>query len=271
MKNEEYVFYQDIKEKKSAARGAFHKKGGSKSKKCTLPSDYLTKKEREKMNGEVKTWKMNEFYTWQEFKQMPDDIQEAYLVSLVGKYKVGIGIIAKYVFKAAASTVYTYLKDKPYRSRLITPERSTKGHINGLLNDLEGLTSKDSADIFIPSGMAPGYCSDGTKVEDAIKEAEEKVNKKLLENGAVSLGEAIDDLKKDLGVPVVADSVHDAISWDLKYEPHNPTITPFKPKPSAVQQATFTIHGWDLELMEYIQDMFRDRDVTINMTVTVND
>lgn len=260
MKNEEYVFYQDIKEKKSAARGAFHKKGGSKSKKCTLPSDYLTKKEREKMNGEVKTWKMNKFYIWQEFKQMPDDIQEAYLVSLVGKYKVGIGIIAKYVFKAAASTVYTYLKDKPYRSRLITPERSTKGHIDGLLNDLEGLASKDSADIFIPSGMAPGYCSDGTKVEDIIKEAE-KVNKKL-RDGQIEL---------DYG-PVKKD---DDGRIKLDYVPVEPKPTTtsgddvvmIKPLPVPVERLNITMKGIDRKRVADILSWFDNEPVTVTIII----
>ena len=63
MNDEKYAFIEDVTERKSIARGAFHKKGGAKSNKCTLPSDYLTRKEREKMNGEVKTWNLNKFYT----------------------------------------------------------------------------------------------------------------------------------------------------------------------------------------------------------------
>ena len=44
LSDEEYVFRKDIQEKKSIGRGAFHKKNGSKSKKCNFPSDYMTKK-----------------------------------------------------------------------------------------------------------------------------------------------------------------------------------------------------------------------------------
>ena len=50
MKDAEYVFRKDIQDKKSIGRGAFHKKTGSKSKKCTLPSDYLSGKEKKALN-----------------------------------------------------------------------------------------------------------------------------------------------------------------------------------------------------------------------------
>lgn len=49
LSDEEYTFRQDIKEKKSIGRGAFAKKNGSKSKKCTLPYEYLTKKGERKI------------------------------------------------------------------------------------------------------------------------------------------------------------------------------------------------------------------------------
>ena len=43
----------DVLQKKRIARGAYHRKNGSKSKRCTLPSDYLTAAEKRKLNGEV--------------------------------------------------------------------------------------------------------------------------------------------------------------------------------------------------------------------------
>ena len=40
------------------------------------------------MNGEVKSYKLNEPMTWAEFKAMPDDIKVAYIKALRGKYNV---------------------------------------------------------------------------------------------------------------------------------------------------------------------------------------
>ena len=113
MKDETYAFIEDVKERKSTARGAIHKKNGSKSKKCTLPSDYLTKKEREKMNGEVKNWNMNTFYTWDEFKEMPDDLKPAYISTISQKYNVSLPTIAAYQFNLYRTSLNSYfIKNK---------------------------------------------------------------------------------------------------------------------------------------------------------------
>ena len=110
LSDEEYIFQQDIRDKKSAGRGAFHKKGGSKSKKCTLPSDYMTRKEKLAMSGECKNYDMKKFYTWEEFKQFPDDIQLQYLNSLINRYDVTIAAIAEELFHMTPTGLYKYLR-----------------------------------------------------------------------------------------------------------------------------------------------------------------
>lgn len=86
MNDYEYTFNQDIKEKKEAARGAFHKKNGSKSKKVTLPHDGISRKAWEGMNGPVKTIQMNAPMTWEQFKELDNRLQETYLNNLITKY-----------------------------------------------------------------------------------------------------------------------------------------------------------------------------------------
>ena len=76
------IFYSDVREKKRTGYGFQHKKNGSKSKKCSLPSDYLTEREWRKMNGEVKTYNINKPLIWDEFKAMPADLRETYLRNL---------------------------------------------------------------------------------------------------------------------------------------------------------------------------------------------
>ncbi len=112
MKDEEFIFYQDIKEKKSIGRGIFCKKNGSKSKQCTLPSDKLTRKEKLALNGEVISWNMKKFYSWEEFKSMPNDIQVEYVNSLINRYDVGLSVISKEVFGKSRQVLSTYFSRK---------------------------------------------------------------------------------------------------------------------------------------------------------------
>ena len=54
MNDEKYVFINDCAEKKRTARGIHNKRThAGKGGKVIFPSDYLTRKEREAMNGEV--------------------------------------------------------------------------------------------------------------------------------------------------------------------------------------------------------------------------
>lgn len=87
MTDEKYTFIEDVREKKKTATGAHHKrthcgKGGA----IRFPSDFKTKKELKAMNGEVKSYKLNDPMSWAEFKAMPDDIKAAYITALRKKY-----------------------------------------------------------------------------------------------------------------------------------------------------------------------------------------
>ena len=80
-------FDYDAMQKKRIARGASHMKRGSKSKKCTLPSDYLTAAQKRRLNGPVSTYKLDEPMTWESFKAMPEDLQSRYIVNLQNTYQ----------------------------------------------------------------------------------------------------------------------------------------------------------------------------------------
>lgn len=93
MKDETYLFISDSKEKKSVARSACKRvtHGGP----VRLPSDYMTKKELNAMNGEVITYPMNDPLTWAEFKKLPDDIKCLYIKAVVQRYDVPIANMAE--------------------------------------------------------------------------------------------------------------------------------------------------------------------------------
>lgn len=85
MSDPRYLFQQDCREKASAARGMYAKKNHSKG--CKLPSDNLTKKEKEKLNGPTQTYRFSEPVRYDAFTAMPLHIQEEYVNKLFKEYE----------------------------------------------------------------------------------------------------------------------------------------------------------------------------------------
>ena len=79
-------FDYDALQKKRIAAGARHMKRGSRSKRCSLPSDNLTPAQLKRRNGPVSTYKLDEPMRWDDFKAMPADLQKQYLTNLVETY-----------------------------------------------------------------------------------------------------------------------------------------------------------------------------------------
>ena len=88
-------FDYDAMQKKRIARGASHMKRGSKSKKCTLPSDYLTDAQKRRLNGPVSTYKLDEPMSWESFKAMPEDLQKKYILNLQETYQANNDMLGK--------------------------------------------------------------------------------------------------------------------------------------------------------------------------------
>lgn len=88
MKDAEYLFRQTEIERKRIGRGDFNKKrqGG---KQVRFPSDHLTKKERDAMNGEVVSYQLGKPTDWATLKSWPEEIQKVYLTGLRKTYGVG--------------------------------------------------------------------------------------------------------------------------------------------------------------------------------------
>ena len=111
MTDEEFMFHQEVRQKKTTSYGAFHKKNGARSKKCNFPHDYLTKKELLKMNSEPITYDLKKFYSYEEFKKFPKDIAITYLQRLTDTYHVGVRAIAAVIFEITFSTLDSYLRN----------------------------------------------------------------------------------------------------------------------------------------------------------------
>lgn len=116
MKDEEYVFRTDVRDKGITARSARNKRThNGKGGRVKFPSDHLTKKELNAMNGEVKSYRLNEPMSWNEFKAMPFDIQAQYVKLLRARYKVPYEEIGK-MFGVGRDTVQKHLEKQGFEA-----------------------------------------------------------------------------------------------------------------------------------------------------------
>ena len=62
------------------------------------------------MNSEIKTWKISPFYSWEEFKQLPDDMQIKHINSLITRFDVSIKAIGQGIFGLSECGLGWHLK-----------------------------------------------------------------------------------------------------------------------------------------------------------------
>jgi len=108
-------FDYDVMMKKRIANQARHKKGTKGRKGCRLPSDYLTEREKKKMNGEVKTVKLGVPMKWDEFKKLSKNLKLEYLNDIKEKYHPSIRQYAE-LFGAPKTTVQAYFHDAGFKT-----------------------------------------------------------------------------------------------------------------------------------------------------------
>ena len=110
MTDEKYTFIQDCKDKKSTAASAFRARTHcGKSGQVRLPSDFMTRKELNAMNGECKSYRMRDPMTWAEFKELPDDLKAEYVQWVREEFKVPDNAFAE-LFNTAPGTVYKWFR-----------------------------------------------------------------------------------------------------------------------------------------------------------------
>lgn len=102
-------FDYDALQKKRIAAGVYHRKNGSKSRACTLPSDRLSEAQRRKLNGPVVTLRLNEPMTWAEFLAHSDEHKRLYLSHLMELYHPDAAKLAE-MFGTSRAAVSQHLR-----------------------------------------------------------------------------------------------------------------------------------------------------------------
>ena len=98
-------FDYDVLQKKRVAQNARHRKCGSKSRYCGLPSDHLTPKQWKERNGQCMTMNLNQPMTWESFSQLSASMQKEYLQHIIDTYHVGCPAMGK-MFGCSQSNVF---------------------------------------------------------------------------------------------------------------------------------------------------------------------
>ena len=147
----------DCMQKKRLASQARHRKNGSKSKKCSLPSDRLTHRHWKERCGAVVSYNFGSPMNWEDFKQMPERIQAEYITNLQKKYFATATDLAK-MFGVKPLTVARHVASKNlnvtfHRGRSMTPtqreewSRFVQGDCQGENVDVSQATLPEDVEV----------------------------------------------------------------------------------------------------------------------------
>lgn len=105
MNNFDYENYQ----KKRLAHQASHRKCGSKSRRCPMSTDHMTKKQWEERNGKAVTVNLDKPTTWGNFKALSKNVQEEYLQHLAEAYNANAVSLAE-MFGMSVATIRRHIQ-----------------------------------------------------------------------------------------------------------------------------------------------------------------
>lgn len=288
LSDEEYIYRQDIKEKKAAGRGIYSKKNGSKSKKCTLPSDYMTRKEKMAMNGEVMTYNPNAWYTWEEFKKLPMEYQVKYVNSLLLRYDCGLKAIGEILFGMTGPSLYSYFKRKGQQQYLnSTGTKGGHSHDAGRKRlEADVLDAKKSSILAardlksaeeIQNDSKSGsfeiaLVGGGSSFQEKIKQAEDTVE--LYEsNGVLMTPEQINKIyeeKVGMSFALAMNYLEEQSLPDTKEinKPINAVSIPDAPEDfTDVKSFSIIMDHIDMDIIKYISDLFDGKKLSVSIEV----
>lgn len=105
-------FDYDAMQKKKLCASARKCKNGSKSRKCSLPSDYMTAAQLRAKNGPITVCNLNKPMSWETFKLLAEDLQQEYIKGLNSRFSVGLSQISEDLFGKSQAALRLYLQGK---------------------------------------------------------------------------------------------------------------------------------------------------------------
>lgn len=102
-------FDYDCLQKKRIAHQAKYRKRGSKSKRCSMSTDYMTTKQWKERNGKVVSVNFDKPTSWANFKELSRGAQEEYLHYLATVYGANATNLAE-MFDTSVTTIRRYIQ-----------------------------------------------------------------------------------------------------------------------------------------------------------------
>lgn len=135
-------FDYDCYRKKNVAHSAARRKGGSKSKKCSLPSDRMTQKQWNERCGQVMSYNIKKPMVWAEFSQLPKDLKEEYMNNLIEKYNANARTMAE-IFGVSVATVFRVVKNENLNVTFLKGKHPTKEKYEAFRQFMNGETKAE--------------------------------------------------------------------------------------------------------------------------------
>lgn len=303
MTDEVFTMVETNKERAQMKTGAAHRVNGSKSKNGgNFGVEYKTKKELDAMNGPVAEYNMKTFYSWQEFKAMPLDIQEEYITKLMNRYEIGCKTISINQFGKSKNALANHLTRLGINKRLPNRKKyhESEAGKSKYLSDLDtfrkykemikmsadskpvlGLVKTDTPGEFdvisleTPQTKKESPMAQLAKATAAIKEnvvqtfadVANTVNSAFEENGQTTATKTHqhDALDALASMPPKLLREHDIC--DNKTNPLDETVAPPETK-GQLTYATFSMTGIDTRIFRLLTELYADEpDVKVVISV----
>lgn len=156
-------FDWDVLQRRRISRGAKHKVGGSKSKRCSLPSDGMTNKQWKERNGEVMTFNIKKRTDWKTFKTLSPEIKTEYLTKLRDEYGATKRMICE-MFGICYTTLNIHLQEcginVGFSKTHYTREKEQAREARWLA--FLGITEEDGAEVQYSDGLVQEATPDHT-------------------------------------------------------------------------------------------------------------
>ena len=248
MNEAEFVFNSQVRERKDLKNQA-RKMNRTGKGPVRFPSDYLSKKEREAMNGECTVWNLNGFYGLEDFKRMPDDIKISWINKILNVYNARLSDISMLCFDKSKSYLSWWLKKHPeVESYINIPKRGSKISQTDYDKLVQAIENWRNPKIEVVEPDPEPEMDDFTKEEKDFISAylapisEEKEEKTMDDEELI--------FHEDESVEFEVDDA------DLRL----PNMTTLK----------FTMEGFDMEFIEIIRKKFGSQKVTVTLSVVAD-
>lgn len=181
-------FDYDVRQKKQLVPSARRRVNGSKSKKCSLPSDHLTPGQLARLSGPCVTIRMNEPIAWADFKPLPDNLKREYLAGLRDRYHVSQARVAKMMGASTGTICMLYARLKIDAMLPPATPEERRQYREAWNRFLSGDQAEDIAETETETAEAENLADDADHAEAENAPVQEETERKIRMHTELDIG-----------------------------------------------------------------------------------